>query len=164
MLPALSDIVSAASVLVLFQVHTHRLHKTEAQQPILQARLLEHRTKLDDVYTRQEQLKQRLDGHDRLVANTAGRKQQLEGSRGGGPLAPYGHRMEELLQIVNRTRWGGEKPIGPLGVGVKLKDMKYQDVIHTQLGSLLSAFAVTTPGDARQLREIIKNCQQHRGL
>ena len=92
------------------------------------------------------------------MMNTSGRKNQLEQSRGGGPLAPYGVRLEELMSVIGRTRWQGEVPIGPLGVGVKLKQMKYENVIHTQLGSLLSSFAVTTPADARQLRTLFREC------
>ena len=140
------------------------MSKAEAQIPIVQDQLVRRREDRVAVEERQDALGMKMQTHDTVIASTAARKRNLESSRGGGPLAPYGERMNELIGAINQARWQGERPIGPLGVGVKLKQMKYQEVIHTQLGSLLSSFAVTTPNDATQLRAIIRSCQATKGL
>jgi len=49
-------------------------------------------------------------------------------------------------------------------VGVKLKDMKYQEVVHSSLGNILSSFAVTKASDANMLRQMFREFGQRHGV
>ncbi len=37
-------------------------------------------------------------------------------------LAPYGQDLKNVLERIGRMRWHGQKPLGPFGVYVKVKD------------------------------------------
>lgn len=71
-------------------------------------------------------------------------------------LAVYGNNMDVVLKEINGKRWRGEMPIGPLGQYVKLRDMRYADIIRINLGGVMSSFAVTDAQDRRQLKEILE--------
>ena len=71
-------------------------------------------------------------------------------------LVPYGRNIKELLERIESTRWRGEKPLGPLGMYVKAKDpKKWGLLLRSQLGSLLTAFAVTDPKDRVELKNML---------
>ncbi|KAG1745864.1 P-loop containing nucleoside triphosphate hydrolase protein [Suillus paluster] len=75
--------------------------------------------------------------------------------RGQNALAPYGQDIKGVLDQIAKMRWHGEAPIGPLGLHVKLKDMKLADLMKVQLGSLMCAFAVTDARDRAQLKRLL---------
>ncbi|KAG0704264.1 P-loop containing nucleoside triphosphate hydrolase protein [Suillus ampliporus] len=70
-------------------------------------------------------------------------------------LAPYGQDIKGVLDQIGKMKWHGEAPIGPLGLHVKLKDMAWADLMRIQLGSLMSAFAVTDARDRPQLKRLL---------
>lgn len=85
-----------------------------------------------------------------------GRRDQLrEATRGkGGPII-YGPWMPQVLGMIQSTRWVGEKPIGPLGMHVKLKDKKWARVLRVGIGNFLGGFAVTNHQDRLTLKKIL---------
>lgn len=71
-------------------------------------------------------------------------------------LIPYGKNIKELLERVKTMKWVGDLPLGPLGVNVKAKDPKtWGDLLRNQLGSFLTAFAVTDARDRTTLKQLL---------
>lgn len=72
-------------------------------------------------------------------------------------LIPYGKNIKEVLERVRRMKWVGDLPLGPLGVHVKAKDPKtWGDILRNQLGSFLTAFAVTDARDRAALKSLLQ--------
>lgn len=73
------------------------------------------------------------------------------------PLAAYTDKMAKLVQAVNADRGWQQKPIGPIGRSVQLKDTKYSSVLDAFLGDTLNAFIVTNNADRERLFKIQRN-------
>jgi chromosome segregation ATPase len=71
-------------------------------------------------------------------------------------LAPYGHDLKNVLERIGRMRWHGQKPLGPLGVYVKVKDRVWADLLRNILGSHMSSFAVTDSRDLPVLKKLLR--------
>jgi chromosome segregation ATPase len=84
--------------------------------------------------------------------------------KGQNALAPYGRDIKAVLGQIAQMRWHGESPIGPLGMCVKLKDAVWADLMRIQLGSLMSAFAVTDARDRPQLKKLLDHYKKCAGL
>jgi len=113
----------------------------EAKLPELQARLKENESHLSVC-------NQRLHGLDRNIneATAAGRD----------ALVAYGKFMPELVHEIEReTRWR-EKPLGPVGTLMKLKDASWAPVLETVIGKTLNAFLVTHEQDRALLMSIMR--------
>ncbi|KAJ7578553.1 P-loop containing nucleoside triphosphate hydrolase protein [Mycena floridula] len=68
----------------------------------------------------------------------------------------YGQNMSALLEHIKKSKWVGEPPLGPLGIHVKCRDPKtWAELLGNQLGSLLTAFAVTNPQDQKALKQLL---------
>jgi chromosome segregation ATPase len=71
-------------------------------------------------------------------------------------LQPYGLNIKEILEQIGRMKWHGDKPLGPLGKWVQVKDPRsWADLLRSQLGHLLTAFAVTDSRDRSQLKRLL---------
>lgn len=70
-------------------------------------------------------------------------------------LAPFGFNMEQVLADINHARWQGERPVGPIGRYVKLRDNKWARLMRSTLGRSMSAFAITNARDREQLSKIL---------
>lgn len=70
-------------------------------------------------------------------------------------LAPYGRDINKVLQEVARQNWHGDV-VGPLGKYVTVKDMKWAPVLRTQIGGMMSSFALTDGRDRPQLSALLK--------
>ncbi|KAI0300233.1 P-loop containing nucleoside triphosphate hydrolase protein [Russula brevipes] len=73
-------------------------------------------------------------------------------------LAPYGHNLTKVLNDIGKTRWYGQKPLGPLGVYVKVKDRVWAGLLRIVLGSHMSSFAVTDNRDVPVLKKMLREC------
>ncbi|CAG8661578.1 1871_t:CDS:10, partial [Acaulospora colombiana] len=72
----------------------------------------------------------------------------------GGP-AMYGDQMPEILRAIDNAQWRGQKPVGPLGLYVKLRDNRWANTLRVGIGNLLGSFAVTEHADRNQLKRIL---------
>ncbi|KAJ8518571.1 hypothetical protein ONZ45_g4365 [Pleurotus djamor] len=72
--------------------------------------------------------------------------------------AAFGKNMDALLTNIKKSRWHGDVPLGPLGVGVKVReDCKWAtDVLRGQLGNILTAFAITNAKDMGPLKAMLQ--------
>ena len=64
--------------------------------------------------------------------------------------------MDAVLAEIGRSKWIGDKPVGPFGMFVKLKDPRWAEILRNQLGSIMSSFAVTNAKDRSQLSQILQ--------
>ena len=71
-------------------------------------------------------------------------------------LALYGRNLKNVVERIRQMRWNGQKPLGPLGVYVKLKDHVWADLLRTVLGNNMSSFAVTDGRDVPALRKLLR--------
>jgi len=72
-------------------------------------------------------------------------------------LIPYGKNIKEVLEKVSTIKWVGDAPLGPLGIYVKAKDPKtWGDLLRSQLGGFLTAFAVTDARDRTTLKSLLQ--------
>ncbi|KAG2362689.1 P-loop containing nucleoside triphosphate hydrolase protein [Suillus spraguei] len=137
----------------LESARTDVLNADQAQKDFLEAK----RQKL----TEQEDIKRRglaaeakkNSAQERVVAAQSMISQCKE--KGQNALAPYGRDIKSVLNQIAKMRWHGDVPVGPLGMHVKLKDMAWADLMRIQLGSLMSAFAVTDARDRQQLKRLL---------
>lgn len=97
---------------------------------------------------------------EQLKADIQGAEEQLRyiAARERSKLAPFGKDMEQVLSDIEHSRWMGERPVGPLGRFVKVRDPQHWgDVMRVQIGNMMSAFAITDPRDRQTLERILKN-------
>ncbi|WWD18585.1 hypothetical protein CI109_103038 [Kwoniella shandongensis] len=71
-------------------------------------------------------------------------------------VSAFGAGIEPLMKEIARTRWRHSQPLGPLGLYVKLEDMRYRDAIQSILGGTLCCFAVRDPQDRATLMDMLK--------
>ncbi|KAG8840124.1 Structural maintenance of chromosomes protein 6, partial [Serendipita sp. 405] len=83
-------------------------------------------------------------------------------NRGQGGAAIYGRWALPVLREIESARWAGRKPVGPLGLHVRLKDKKWADVLRVGIGNFLGGFAVTNYQDQKTLRKILDNHGAHK--
>jgi chromosome segregation ATPase len=76
-------------------------------------------------------------------------------------LAPYGRNLTKVLKDIGTTGWYGQKPLGPLGVYVKVKDRVWADLLRIVLGSHMSSFAVTDNRDLPVLKKMLRECGKY---
>jgi chromosome segregation ATPase len=92
-------------------------------------------------------------GRDRLrtrVAEAQTLQDRLRSAR-GNRLAAYGPNIPQLMQSIEREKGWRQKPVGPIGVHLKLKDMEWAPVLESVIGNTLNAFCVTNHHDRRLL-------------
>lgn len=71
-------------------------------------------------------------------------------------LAPYGNGMESIIKEVQKMRWHGQQPLGPLGRFVKLKDPRWADVLRVNLSGTMVSWAVTDAKDRAPLKALLE--------
>lgn len=71
-------------------------------------------------------------------------------------LAPFGQNLDRVLADIANMQWHGERPVGPIGQFVKVRDPKWAPLLRARLGNGMSIFAVTDPRDRAQLDSLLK--------
>lgn len=89
------------------------------------------------------------------VENTIRELQRSENSK----YAAYGKGVPQAVAEIQRTRWHGDVPLGPLGIHVKVRDPNaWADLLASQLSGSLTAFALTDGRDREALKKIFDRC------
>jgi hypothetical protein len=107
-----------------------------------------------------QQTQYQLQDLDEKIGYDANTLRNLE-SRRTNELAAFGHGIENVLKDIDRARWAGAKPVGPLGRYVKLNDFAYKGLMEANLGSILCSFAVQDSRDRGQLQGILQNALRY---
>ncbi|KAB8293183.1 hypothetical protein EYC80_007527 [Monilinia laxa] len=71
------------------------------------------------------------------------------------PMSGFDRKIPELLQRIQQDRGFRQKPVGPIGLYVKLRDPKWSHILEVTLGNLLNSFVVTNKQDQARLQKII---------
>ncbi|KAI0304378.1 P-loop containing nucleoside triphosphate hydrolase protein [Multifurca ochricompacta] len=71
-------------------------------------------------------------------------------------LAPYGRDLKNVLERIGKMRWHGQKPLGPLGVYVKVKDHTWASLLRNVIGAHMASFVVTDGRDLPVLKRLLK--------
>jgi chromosome segregation ATPase len=109
------------------------------------------------------EIKEKLNSAQMYAANAKGSLKNLENVT-QHPLQAYGQQTSALVQLINNYRRWNEKPIGPIGQFVKLKDQKYADVLESFFTSVLNAFVVTNREDRATLLSFAHKCRAYVSL
>lgn len=72
----------------------------------------------------------------------------------------FGNNIPRVLDAIQRGPWKGERPIGPIGQYVKLRDRKWVDLVKIAVGNHMSTWIVTDAQDQKSLREILNANQK----
>lgn len=93
---------------------------------------------------------------DRLRSEVASSEQRIAGLRiaRSNRMAAFGTNIPALLQLIERERRWRQKPVGPIGAHLKVRDGKWVAVLESVLGNTLNAFCVTTHHDRNILQEL----------
>ncbi|KAG8689608.1 Structural maintenance of chromosomes protein 6 [Ceratobasidium sp. 423] len=83
--------------------------------------------------------------------------QRLEDSQRNA-INKFGSNLHRALTEINQHSWKGQKPVGPLGQFVELKDGRWAELMRIYLGTLMASFAVTDARDREPLSRILQNC------
>jgi chromosome segregation ATPase len=101
-----------------------------------------------DVDRKKSELQNRIQECDQMILTAKNRENDA--------LIPYGKDIKKVLEVIKKTRWFGDEPLGPLGVHVKARDPeKWGEILRNQLSSYLTAFAVTDARDRVQLKKLL---------
>lgn len=100
---------------------------------------------------RHEELQRRIQELESRIADL----QNIAGGKGGAAI--YGRSMPKVLEAIGKTRWRDRKPIGPLGLHVKLRDQFWAPALRMGIGNVLGSFAVTNNQDGKTLKIILDN-------
>jgi len=73
----------------------------------------------------------------------------------GDIMAGYDPRMAQLIRAIRNEPGFREKPVGPIGLHLKLLKPLWSHTIETTLGSTLNSFVVTSKSDASILQGIL---------
>lgn len=74
----------------------------------------------------------------------------------GNKFAPFRQGMAPLVKAINEeTRWR-KKPVGPMGLHVKLKKQEWSSQIERTFGGVLESFVVTNKQDQTLLSQIMQ--------
>jgi chromosome segregation ATPase len=119
--------------------------------------------KQNEVRTLREQGDQMERETDNAKKSVMGFREQIQRcvEQKNNSLAPYGHNLRKVLDGIEKTRWYGQKPLGPLGVYVKVKDRVWADLLRIVLGSHMSSFAVTDNRDLPVLKKMLRECGKY---
>lgn len=71
-------------------------------------------------------------------------------------MAAFDRRMPRLLAAIERESRFREKPVGPAGLYVTLREQKWLHIIETMLGGTLNAFVVTNYEDSDVLKKLMR--------
>lgn len=138
---------------------SEKIQKIKNQFPILNTKLHDmnrQKTHLDDQLAVNQTQTEKTKSD---IGHLSNKKENLIRSRGDGPIGVYGSNLLPLMEAIQRTRWLGQTPLGPLGLHVKLKDSRWQALVEANLGASLSSFAVTKQDDVATLRNLFRQFQ-----
>lgn len=116
-----------------------------------------------DTTIQRDQAQDRLADIDRQIEEVGGELgaklatvRNLEG-QSTDRLSAFGTNLPRVLDDIRKARWVHSPPIGPLGMYVRLDDMRYKNAIHSLLGSALCGFAVRHNTDKATMLKILQN-------
>ncbi|KAH8819615.1 dna repair protein-like protein rad18 [Xylogone sp. PMI_703] len=87
------------------------------------------------------------------LSSAENRLKNLKSDR-GDVMAGYDSRIPQLLKLIRNSNEFQEKPVGPVGLHIKLLKPIWSNVIETALSRMTSAFIVTSKSDSVRLQKM----------
>jgi chromosome segregation ATPase len=143
-----------------------RLEELEAAVVDVDQRSETHAAQRADLTAAREDAVAKLDQTKAPIKDKSGELEKISGlivrleRDAGNKFAPFRQNMMQLVKAVdNETRWR-KKPVGPMGLHVKLKEQEWSSQIETTFGGVLDSFICTNKEDQVLLSQTMKkvNC------
>jgi chromosome segregation ATPase len=138
------------------QQATLDVQNAEADLKQAEALVLEKKKEANDISTQGEETDREIQTAKNSVMGVREQIQRCKEQQNNS-LVPYGQNLKKVLERIGGLRWHGRKPLGPLGVYVKLKDRVWADLLRVVLGSHMSSFVVTDPRDLPVLKNVLRD-------
>jgi chromosome segregation ATPase len=138
------------------QQATLDVQNAEADLKQAEAQVVERKKEAKDLSTQGEETDREIQTAKNSVMGVREQIQRCKEQQNNS-LVPYGQNLKKVLERIEGSRWHGQKPLGPLGVYVKLKDRVWADLLRVVLGSHMSSFVVTDPRDLPVLRNMLRD-------
>ena len=138
------------------QQATLDVQNAEAELKQAEALILEKKNEVKDLNTQGEEADREAQRAKISVMDVREQIQRCKEQQNNS-LVPYGRNLKKVLDRIGGMRWHGQKPLGPLGVYVKLKDRVWADLLRVILGSHMSSFVVTDPRDLPVLKNVLRD-------
>ena len=74
-------------------------------------------------------------------------------------ITAYGPTMPRVLEAIRRERRWRARPLGPIGLHIRLRDPRWAPLVEAVLGDVLNAFCVTNHADRELLSAILREHQ-----
>lgn len=139
----------------------------QRQEAVVQVeqRAQEHAAEQAALITAREQASARFEESRRPIMEQSKELERISGlitrlqRDAGNKFAPFRQNMAQLVRAVdNETRWRN-KPVGPMGLHVKLKNQEWSSQIETTFGGVLDSFVCTNKEDQMLLSQMMKRVQ-----
>jgi chromosome segregation ATPase len=135
----------------------------EARQKVIEARLAltNYTSELPSLRAKTDDIKQQINridgfyGNKRKDVEAAERQLASLNQNRGDQMAGFDPRMPGLLRAIRENNGFREKPVGPIGLHIKLKDAKWSNVLESVLNSVLTSFLVTNKADQARLSDLL---------
>lgn len=105
------------------------------------------------------QLEAKREYYRNAVANAESQMAKLRSTK-TNRMTAFGTNIPQLLRLIDQDQRWRQKPVGPIGAHLKLKDRKWAPVLESVIGNTLNAFCVTNHHDRNILQELKRraNC------
>lgn len=143
--------------------------QTERKIQDLQTKVDEALASMDSMKERQLALEQERASAKEQLGQGQARVERIKGALRGAqgrlhmlnngerdPYSAFTVKMSAVVRAINENRGWREKPIGPLGRCIKLKDDKYATIVDAFFGESLNAFIVQNNEDRDALFRIMQ--------
>lgn len=101
-----------------------------------------------DAFSENQRMREAITGYDNQIANL----DRIARSE----FEKYGRNIPQLLSQIEGQRWTGQRPVGPFGQYVKLKDPRWKQPLQVILGRYMSSFVVENSSDRSKLAGMLR--------
>ena len=121
-------------------------------------------TKGNELYESTRQAEPKLRDLQSQISQSRGKIQQMLNQQ-QNRIRAFGENMPDLVRRIDelhkQRRWEGFKPIGPIGLHVKLNNhgQNYEQLIDSLLGATLDGMIVETTRDQDMLQQLARQCK-----
>lgn len=143
-----------------------KIEDAKVQIERLNEEQIEHDSRTPGLHSGRKPLQ---DEYDRATGAVNGRKSELQKVRESirslerdrnDSLQAFGPDMDKLLRAIQNERGFRERPVGPVGQHIVLKNPVWLNVVDKSLGAVLSSFIVTSKADQTLLQGIMQRGRQ----
>lgn len=121
--------------------------------------------KREEIDAGADQYRQHRDHYDNINSQIGNAEQQKSDAQGrlnnikragSNPLNRYGNQMPQLVNAINQDQSWRQRPIGPIGLHVKLNEPVYGKMLESFFAHYLNGFVCVDNRDAARLRQLFR--------